>query len=46
MAQRTDHKTLQHLSGGESENNRAARLDRLAEALAATSAARAPRRPG
>jgi len=43
MAQRTDHKTLQRLSAGESENNRAARVDRLAEALAATSAAaRAP----
>jgi len=38
MAQRTDYKTLQRLSAGESENNRAARVDRLAEALAATRA--------
>jgi len=42
MAQRTDYKTLQHLSGVESENNRAARVDRLAEALAATSARALP----
>ena len=29
MAQRTDYKTLQRLSVGESENNRAARVNRL-----------------
>ena len=38
MAQRTDYKTLQHLSGVESENNRAARVDRLAEPRVATRA--------
>jgi hypothetical protein len=39
MAQRIDYAALQRLSAGEWENYRAARVDRLAEALAATRAA-------